>query len=147
MSGGANFSSFCVSHSSAKDVPELQSTQEESDTRIILHAKEAANHEVQRLVVCSPNTDVFMLLLHHYPSLGVREIFFCTGREGKHTSLRRFIPIHQLYSLFSAKQHSILLPIYCITGCDTVSSFYGHGKWAAFKILFPKAGDYSGFLT
>jgi hypothetical protein len=37
-------------------------------------------------------------------------------------------------------QHSLLLPIYGLTGCDSVSAFFGHGKKKAFKIMM-KEGD------
>ena len=39
-------------------------------------------------------------------------------------------------------QHNIMLAIYCITGCDTVSSFYGHGKKTAYRIMMQKADDF-----
>ena len=94
MSGGPNFATFCVSNSSVQDVWEMQSIQEEADTKINLHTKAAANQEAQRLVVCAPDTDVFVLLLHHVPSLGIEEVFFFTGREGKHTHMLETIHIH-----------------------------------------------------
>ena len=28
-----------------------------------------------------------------------------------------------------------MLPVYCMTGCDTVSSFHGHGKKSVFRIM------------
>ena len=52
------------------------------------------------------------------------------------------LEIHQLCKIFSAEQHSIILPVHCLTGCDAVSRFYGHGKCAAFKLLYQKANEF-----
>ena len=46
-----------------RDIPELCIDIEEADTRIIPHALHAVEHGLQRLVVLSPDTDVFVLLL------------------------------------------------------------------------------------
>lgn len=147
VSGGPNFSTFCVGRSSAQDIPELQSTQEEADTRIILHSIAAAKQGAQRLVVCSPDTDVLVLLLHHFPSIGAKEVYFLTGRDGKHTSMKRFIAVHDLFQKMSIEQHNILLPVYCLTGCDTVISFYGHGKRATFKAMQQNASKFQELAT
>ena len=42
---------------------ELESSQEEADTRLILHAKHAADTGYQTVIVISEDTDVFVLLL------------------------------------------------------------------------------------
>ena len=52
------------------DVPDLHSTQEEADTRMILHAvKLTATGSYARITIRSDDTDVLMLLLY-YKSLG-----------------------------------------------------------------------------
>ena len=65
-------------------------------------------------MVHSPDTDVLALLL--------------TGREGKLGSVTRYIPIHDLIRLLKPEHHGILLCVYCLSGCDTKSSFIGHEK-------------------
>jgi len=40
-------------------------TQEEADTRIVLYACAAANIGAKVIVVCSPDKDVLLLLLHN----------------------------------------------------------------------------------
>ena len=51
-------------HSVAK-MPNLFSNHEEGDTKIILHTVTAAKNGSNRIVICSPGTDVLVLLLHH----------------------------------------------------------------------------------
>ena len=114
---------------------ELRSNHEEADTRIVCHAVHATRNGAQTLVINSPDTDVLVLLLHHRTAISAGQIFFATGRDGKHISLKRFVPVHVLHQLLSSSQMAVMLAIYCLTGCDTVSFFFGHGKARAFQLL------------
>ena len=51
-------------------VPALQCHQEEADGRLLLHAAHAANEGYQA-VVCSEDTDVFIMLLAFHDKIGV----------------------------------------------------------------------------
>ena len=54
--------------------------QEEADTLLILHGIDVVENEpFQELIVCSPDTDIFFLLVSFYKSLCARTIF----RTGK----------------------------------------------------------------
>ena len=64
VSGGREDTAIKVTEKS-EPVPQLKSNQEEADTRLILHCIHAARGGVQSIVVCSPDTDVIVLLLHH----------------------------------------------------------------------------------
>lgn len=118
--------------------PGVASLQEEADARIILHSVLASESGAQQIVVDSPDTDVLVLLIHHRPAIQAKNIFFLTGHTGKYAMLTRYIPVHLLHQKLSREQHNIILPVYCITGCDTVSSFHGHGKAKAFKLMMEK---------
>ena len=142
IGGGQDDKAIKVTNSGNYSVRLLKSNQEEADTRICLHARVAAETGSKCIVVSSPDTDVLVLLLHHQNDICVDRLFFLTGREGKHANLSRFIPIHNIYDQLSKEQLSILLVVYCLTGCDTTSSFWGHGKKAAFRIMMSKSGDY-----
>ena len=48
---------------------DLQSNQEEADTKIILHAGDATSDGAMEIQVHSPDTDVFVLALRRYPEL------------------------------------------------------------------------------
>ena len=61
-----------------RDVSHLRSSQEEADTKIILHAADAASHGATEININSPDTDVFILALRRYPQL-CRDVNFVTG--------------------------------------------------------------------
>ena len=61
---------------SHKDVTHLQSTQEEADTKMLLHAIDTAAHGATEINIHSPDTDVFILSLRRYPEL-CEETKFC----------------------------------------------------------------------
>jgi len=73
------------------DVPELHSSQHEADTRIILHCLHAdrTSPEPCSIVVSSPDTDVFVLLLYYAKDIK-KSLLFQTGSGNK----RRLIDIH-----------------------------------------------------
>ena len=54
---------------------------EEADGRIILHTVAAAANGAEKIVISSPDTDVFVLLVHHRKAVKAKEIFFMTGRD------------------------------------------------------------------
>ena len=58
-----------LTHSSSEDVSELQSNQEEADTRVVLHAMHALSHggNIQPVVIRSPSgdTDIVALTIAH----------------------------------------------------------------------------------
>ena len=124
------------------EIANLASNQEEADTRIILHVIAAADAGAKCIVVCSPDTDVLVLLIHHRPLIKAQKIYMLTGRTGKYAKLIRYIPVHVIYDVLTRPQHNVLLSIYCLTGCDTVSAFHGHGKKTAFKILMNRAESF-----
>ena len=113
------------------EIPELISNHEEADTRTPLHAAYSVNHGQQCITASSPDTYVFVLLIHHYVSIHVNQLYMYSGRQGKHTDMKRFISVHGIHQNLSQCQRDILLAIYCLTGCDTVSSFFGQGKKTA----------------
>ena len=48
------------------DVPELQSTQEEADTRLILNALHSVQHDgVKRVIVHTNDTDVIVICIYY----------------------------------------------------------------------------------
>ena len=73
------------------DVSPLKSTHEEADTRIILHALAACQNGYDRLIICSRDTDVLVLLVHFANQLS-QEIWFRAG-----TAQRRcFVAVHAI---------------------------------------------------
>ena len=65
------------------DVPDLHSSQEEADSRMLLHCMYiagCAQPHVTSIVVRSPDTDVFVLLLYYSSSINLK-ILFDTGNK------------------------------------------------------------------
>ena len=50
-----------------RDVSHLESSQEEADTKLILHAVDAVGCGSTQINFFSPDTDLFILLLRRYP--------------------------------------------------------------------------------
>ena len=97
-------------------VKELNSNQEEADTRMMLHVKYSGNHNGSLVVLVSPDTDVLVLLIHHCSELGVSELYFKTGRTSIYASYTRFIPIHHLNECLTEVQRLTLAMLYFVLG-------------------------------
>ena len=67
VAGGSETPDIVVSSSSGV-MDHLNSWQEEADTRLVLHAYDAALQDFKRVVVCSRDTDVLILLTCHETS-------------------------------------------------------------------------------
>ena len=144
ISGGLKDRAIYLNKDEHMDISELKCNQEEADTRIVLHASYAANHGANRIVVKSPDTEVLVLLLHHRSNIIAKKIFFHTGRMGTHVDMKRNIPVHVLFNCLTEEQRAILTTVYCLTGCDTCSAFYGIGKKSVFKLLIQRAPKFQG---
>ncbi|XP_066016091.1 uncharacterized protein, partial [Pocillopora verrucosa] len=116
------------SDTSRQDVRELASDHEEADTRIVLHARDAAARRYKQVNILCRDTDVLVLLLAHREHL-CQEIWMFAGTSRQ----RRYIPVHRIP--LSEENRKSLLAIHAITGCDTTSQFYGVGKASAWKVF------------
>ena len=116
------------SDASRESRQELSSDHEEADTRIVLHARDAAVRGYHQVNVLCRDTDVLVLLLAHRQDL-CQEIWMFSGTS----RTKRYIPVHKI-SLPEEKRKS-LLAFHTITGCDTTSQFAGIGKQSALKIF------------
>ncbi|WAR05623.1 hypothetical protein MAR_020992 [Mya arenaria] len=142
INGGKSTPCVIVTTNGSCNQPILDTNQEEADTVMILHAKYEADRGSTCIAIHSPDTDVLVLLLHHYRYIGAAHLYMSTGRVTLHTDGRRFIPVHQLIDKLTKYQLNILLSVYCITGCDTTSGFFGKGKRRAFKLLTERASNF-----
>ena len=78
-----------------KNVAHLRSTQEEADTKILLHAVDAPAHGATEINIHSPDTDVFILSLTRYPQL-CHETNFITGTGQRHRVIKLQPIVHSL---------------------------------------------------
>jgi len=117
--GGLKGGERCVEITRANDYHELsdlQSNQEEADTRMLLHAKYAASECLEiNIVIQSPDTDVLVLCAAHFNSIAPKELWFRTGVKD-HLC---FIPIHEVCQQLSGRILKSLPAFHTLTGCDT----------------------------
>ena len=100
--------------------------QEEADTIMILHASTV--HKDAQVVVFSPDTDVLLLLVSHFPDLPKSTSFF-TGKGRQ----RRLISIEDIHLKLGPKRSAALLGLHAFTGCDVTGRFGGRTKDWCFK--------------
>ena len=109
-------------------------SQEEADTRLLLHVRDIASSGLRKIMIIASDTDVVVIALYIFHSLFIEELWIEFG-AGKH---RRWLPIHR-YAALLGEEICRALPLwYALTGCDTVSSFAGRGK----KTAWDTWGDY-----
>ncbi|KAK3700755.1 hypothetical protein QZH41_010937 [Actinostola sp. cb2023] len=129
----------------AHEIHELTSNQEETDTRVVLYLKYAAKLGYKSAVVRTPDTDIFLILLHHASSLAIN-IYLDTG-TGKH---RKIVNVSELAESKGADYCTTMLGLYVFTGEDVTSAFKGKGKIGPLKklqnhpkyhVAFRKLGD------
>ena len=99
----------------------LSSSKEEADGKIILHCFFAAQTS-DELLVRSPDTDVFLLLLHFAEQIK-KQLHFETGYGQQHKiiDMTTLSDVHKLES-------DAILGLHAFTGCDTTSAFLKRGN-------------------
>ncbi|CAH3161781.1 unnamed protein product [Pocillopora meandrina] len=106
-----------------RDVRHLRSTQEEADTKIILHALDASAQGATQLSIYSPDTDVLVLALRRYPDLCSNSCFV-TGTGNS----RRVINLKSIADALGPTKTAALSAFHALTGADVTGSFSGKGK-------------------
>ena len=103
----------------------LYSSQEEADTLIILHSlnADAEENENMDIIVRSPDTDVFLLLISVCQKFK-HPLYFDTGVSNK----RRMIHIQTLCDKMAKDIPEIILSFHAFTGSDSTSAFLQKGK-------------------
>ena len=112
---------------------------EETDTRMLLHSKDAAKQGMRNILLRTVDTDVLVIAVSVFHQLNVETLWIAFG-VGKHF---RYISIHDLVNTMGLRR-SIALPMFhALTGCDTVSSMCGRGKRTAYDTwsVFPNLTD------
>ena len=100
-------------------------TQEEADTKIIVHVKHFLLNVFRNIVVKTVDTDVVTLLLGHLSLLDSPykiEVDFNFGKD------RRFYKINDICSKITTEQQLSLMFFFTFTGCDITSSFFDISK-------------------
>ena len=114
-----------------KIVTEINSNQEETDSRVILYCFYAKYEGYKNVVVRSPDSDIFFILLSYIHELDGLMVFFETGTKNK----KRLINMSSFKTVYSEEYCKALLSLHAFTGCDSTSAFKGKGKVRALKHL------------
>ena len=114
-----------VEHTGVRERPELFSTHEEANTRILLHTIDLATTH-SRIIVRCDDTDVLVLLIYNCGKgmFANCKVSMNAGHCSKTTNRQRFIPVNEITSKIG-QDGSICLPApHAISGCDTTSSLF-----------------------
>lgn len=114
-------------------VPNLLCDHEEADTRLLFHAKHAAEVGHAAILLKSSDTDVEVIALHHARNIPA-EITIQSGTQA-HT---RLVNITALANDLGHDMCQALPGLHALTGCDTVSALTGRGKKKAFDLTKTK---------
>ena len=105
-------------------------SQEEADTRIFVHARQAAAEGSKVIMVKACDTDVLVIAVSCLPvlqALGLKELWIAFGQRRN----LRWIPVQDLGVALGPDKTSEVLLFHSFTGCDVVSAFRGKGKKSA----------------
>ena len=110
-------------------------TQEEADTRLLLHAADCVRQDHSIIIIRTSDTDVVVLAFSLSQQLGAKELW-TSFETGKHF---RYIAIHDIASKLGPDKCKALPVFHAITECDTVSFIAGRGKLKAWEawMAFP----------
>ena len=123
---------YKITTTSCRLVAELASNHEETDTRMLLHAKHASS-TYNDIIISTPDTDVFMIALSKLADIDAH-LYMLTGTNDN----RRLIDLNAVgedafikFNKTDCTKHKFLnavLGFHCFTGCDTTITFAGRGK-------------------
>ncbi|KAE8740339.1 hypothetical protein FOCC_FOCC014156 [Frankliniella occidentalis] len=132
-------SANCLTNTNSGDVDGLAPcNHEEADTRLMLHAKQAATHGFARVMVRTTDSDVVVLSVWATQEVSSLEELWLSYGTGKNHC---FIAAHEIATSLGPQKCRALPTFHAFSGCDTVSSFSGVGKksvWEAWDV-YPEA--------
>ena len=109
------FNDRCIYTYDEVDMSALQPTKhEEADTRLFLHVADAVYSGHKSVLIRTTYSNVVVI--------AVQVINF------------RYIPVHTIANNFGPSKSLALPAFHALTGCDTVSAFFGKGKKSAFSV-------------
>ena len=114
-------------------------SQEEGDTRLLLHVSDAVQKGCKKIAIRTVDTDVVVLAMATFDQIQPDELWVSFGTGSNF----RYIAVHELVATLSPRQCLSLPVFHAITGCDTVSAFAGRGEKTAWETwqVFPEVTD------
>ena len=126
-----------VRNSTVSEIPSLFTSQEEADTRLILHSINLSQN-FERIIIQSDDTNVLVLLLY-YTSIGMLDstVYMHAGHSTQYTQRERFIPINTIMESLGHELCRNLPAVHALTGCDSTSTLFRIGK----RIVYAQLGE------
>ncbi len=110
-------------------VEDLFTSQEEADTRMLLHSQHASkDHET--IVIVSEDTDVLIVSLAFHSRIDAN-IYIRCGTKNR----LRHIDVSKLGRSMGTNVCKALPGLHAFTGCDSVSAFAGRGKASGMALM------------
>ncbi|KAL7395390.1 hypothetical protein ABVT39_015644 [Epinephelus coioides] len=112
-------------------------THEEADSRMLLHVAHAARNGHQKIMIQTVDTDVVVLAGAVAQGLQPEDELWLAFGTGKGF---QYLAAHEIAAGLGPEKAHALSVFHALTGCDTVSSFAGHGKKTAWAVwtVFPE---------
>ena len=104
---------------------------EEAVSRMLLHVSHAANHGHHKILIKTVDTDVVVLAVSVAQGLLPEHELWLAFGTGKSF---RYLAAHEIAAGLGPEKAQALPMFHALTGCDTASSFAGHGKKTAWII-------------
>ncbi|CAG2057048.1 unnamed protein product [Timema podura] len=121
--GGGGLTNILLENDTKEDRSTLQSDLEEADERLLLHVHHAVARNVERIVIASSDTDVFVCALYHFFKTFKRErLSELWALCGKCIAARAVL-IHKLLEVLEHSLIETIPALHSIIGCDTTSKF------------------------
>lgn len=109
-------------------VPNLESTQEECDTRVLLHAIFSVQHlGAERVVVYGNDTDIIVMLTYYASSL-LKDVELWVKKSADH-----WVPVHELAKHLGPDDCRLQPFLHAFSGKDDTNFIYGIGKTKILK--------------
>jgi len=109
--------------------------------RLMTNATKSASEGYQGTVICSEDTDVFIMSLAFQDRIGA-QLFQKCGTKNR----RRIVDIQRIADSVGIDVCRALIGMHAYTGCDTVSAFAGKGKARALKLLMSNSDHQEMFI-
>ena len=115
---------------------DLQTYHEEADTIMVLQMLAMVEAGYTQIEIISDDTDVFILLLHHFNVNDLRKRLPKVDVWMNATSLSsKSVSISQTLASLPNNVSTNILEAHCLSGCDTISQMFSIGKKKVIKTL------------
>ena len=121
---------FKITSQASEEVPALQCKQEEADGRLLLHASHTGKEGYSSVMICSEDTDVFIMSVAFADEIASSLYIKCGGRNRT-----KVINVNRVANAFGRDVCTAVIGMHAYTGCDSVSAFAGRGKAQALKLV------------